>query len=564
MKLTKSDTTPMSRAMLLASDVIQRPRLPVWVLILTLVGSGSIYLIILSPEKFGVQYDDSVYVTTAKALATGQGYRVVSLPYEPAQTKYPPAYPLLLALIWRFYPEFPENLTVMMIASVLATLIFLTLTWKYLVDQKYAGRWLSVAVVALTALNVRTTILATSIVSEMLYAAIAVVGLQLTERYEKEPRNWVLGAGAGVAIGLAFLTRSAGLALLIAVALYFAVRRRWRNGLLPVAVGGMFVIGWVGWSYINRSTVEGVNVAYYTSYFRDFNEVLGVLQTVTNESKLAILLSIVVRNVLGLITVSVPICLGLPYELIPYFGFAFLFIASGFIRISSEGLRLVQAYVISYLAFHLVWPYITYSRFLMPLLPFLLLFVITEFERLFALVKKEWSTRGQVIKKLGASLIGAATMLTTCAVLYYSGRDIYRSLESSTLRKAARPAVEDEQAIEWIKENTNQSDVLISSRDPLYFLHTGRKATRSFPVNLTEAALPLLSHEQATSELKRYIFKIVDESKARYIVLTANDFGYDSDPERTGLRTILEEHPGTFIPVFNATDGRSTIYRIDK
>lgn len=542
-----------------ASDLTQRSKLPIWILILVLVGSCAIYLVTLAPDKFGVQYDDCIYVTTAKALATGQGYRIISLPYEPAQTKYPPFYPFLLSLIWRVCPQFPENLTSMMLLSVLATIGFLAMTWRYLVNQSYAGRWTAVIVVGLTAVNARTMILATSIVSEMGYAALSVVGLYLAEKYEKERKGWVWGAGAGVVIGLAFLTRSAGIALLVAVAVYFVLRRQWRRGLLPVAIGGAFVVGWIGWSYINRSTVEGVNVAYYTSYLRDFTEVLNGLQAIGNESKLTILLSIIARNVLGFVLVSVPICLGLPYELIPYFGFAFLFIAAGFVRLYSKGFRLLQIYVISYLAFHLMWPYITYSRFLMPLLPFLLLFIISEFDIFLTLARREWLSSGQVVRKISAAFVGLAAVLSVSAVLYYSGRNIYRSLASSSLKKIAEPAVEDGQAIEWINAHTNPSDVIICSRDPMYYLYTGRKATRSFAVNMSEAA-SFQSQQQGGDESNQ-LLRIIKESNGRYIVFTVSDFGYDS--KGLGLNVVLWQYPQMFIPVVESTDGRSRIYRIE-
>src|SRR5262245_1204078 len=78
-------------------------------LLIILFLSAPLYCALLAPQRFGGYHDDGIYATTAKALATGQGYRIISLPSEPAQTKYPPLYPLLLSLIWRVYPRFPEN-----------------------------------------------------------------------------------------------------------------------------------------------------------------------------------------------------------------------------------------------------------------------------------------------------------------------------------------------------------------------------------------------------------------------------------------------------------------------
>src|SRR5437899_11018338 len=62
--------------------------------------------------RFGDLHDDSFYYVSAKSLADGGGYRIESLPGEPAQTKYPPLYPLLLSIAWRLNPQFPDNLPI--------------------------------------------------------------------------------------------------------------------------------------------------------------------------------------------------------------------------------------------------------------------------------------------------------------------------------------------------------------------------------------------------------------------------------------------------------------------
>ena len=95
------------------------------------------------PARFGSYHDDGIYVVTAKALATGQGYRIISLPDAPAQTKYPPFYPWLLSLVWRARPDFPENLRPMMGLSALAAVLFLGFSYAYLVGRGHAGRGLA-------------------------------------------------------------------------------------------------------------------------------------------------------------------------------------------------------------------------------------------------------------------------------------------------------------------------------------------------------------------------------------------------------------------------------------
>ena len=60
--------------------------------------------------QFGHLHDDAIYFVSAKSIAEGHGYRILSLPGEPYQTKYPPLFPMLLALVWKVRPDFPGNL----------------------------------------------------------------------------------------------------------------------------------------------------------------------------------------------------------------------------------------------------------------------------------------------------------------------------------------------------------------------------------------------------------------------------------------------------------------------
>ena len=70
----------------------------------------SAYAIAISLPAAGIFHDDGIYVVTARALAEGQGYRIISLPESPPQTKYPILFPWLLSLVWRLAPSFPDNL----------------------------------------------------------------------------------------------------------------------------------------------------------------------------------------------------------------------------------------------------------------------------------------------------------------------------------------------------------------------------------------------------------------------------------------------------------------------
>jgi 4-amino-4-deoxy-L-arabinose transferase-like glycosyltransferase len=522
-----------------------------------LAGGFIVYLALLAPNRFGEYHDDSIYVTTAKALATGQGYRIISLPYEPAQTKYPPFYSFLLAMIWKLYPQFPQNLIWMMLLSVITTLSFLGLSYRYLVRQGYSTRWQALIVVALAAFNWRTLTVATGIYSEMVYAALSVAGLYLAETYEKEEKSWVNGVALGVVLGLVFLTRSSGIAVLIAVAAYYLFRRHSMRAVLPVGVGSLFVLGWLVWCYANKTNVEAVNVAYYTDYVGYFKQVVGDLASTNGTSFLMTFLSMLGRNAFMLILISIPVvCLGIPYEWIVYFGFALLFFASGFYRQFSRGIRLLYVYLICYLGLHLLWlPYVSYDRFLIPLLPFLLLILVDEFTALTSVLRHKIAPENDLANRLSSAFIGIALIVAVGVTLYSYGSDLYSSLALTSSRVANRPAQRDAEAINWINTHTNPADVLVCYYDPLYFLYTGRKTTRSMPMR---AGITWEVHKMS-------ILTIIKESKARYLVSTSSDFDNEYQPEqqRESLKVLIEQHPGNFVLVFQSTSGHSTIYRIE-
>ena len=544
------------------------------VILIAILGTASIfYFCFLKSDRFGAYHDDGIYVATARSLADGQGYRILSLPDEPAQTKYPPLYPLILSLIWRVQPAFPDNLTLMMVLSVIAALSFLLLTRRYLVSSEYASPLQALIVVALTALNWRTVILSTSVYSEMLYAALSVGGLQLAEKHLNGKTGRMSGMILGLLIGLAFLTRTSGIALLVALAAYSLLKRQWRKALLPVGIGMVFVLAWAAWCYVNKNASQDLNAPFYTSYFAHLNQVVTDLQAQGGSSRLAVHFGMALENFIGGILVSIPlVCTGLNYqvlarlsEYLPGAGLGILFlivilVSAGFIRTASKRVRLLHIYLVMSLGLYLFWlPSVSYDRFLMPMLPFLLLFLVCELGMLVSLARKGLQS-GEAWGKVSGSFISFILFALIGLTLYGYGSGAYSSFKS--LQPSASRAADDAQAISWIKENTASSDSLVCYRDPKYFLYTGHKAVRSFP--MTEG----YSWEEDQSSMEKLahaVFRIIDEARARYIVVTATDFELEDRPEqhRKTFDSLIEQHPQNFVLVYESTDRRTRIFRID-
>jgi hypothetical protein len=557
----------------MAVPAIKKQRkLAEFILAAILVSASFFYIASITPSSFGFYHDDGIYVVTAKALATGKGYRIISLPGEPVQTKSPPLHPLLLSVIWRVYPQFPGNLPAMMLLSVLATTAALALSYVYLTRHGYATKWQALLVVGLTAINIRTVILGTGVYSEMFYMAFSIAGLYLAERYERE-KGWVKATVLGTVIGLAFLTRSAGIVLLAAVASYYPFRKQFKAYLLPVSVGASIILAWMVWGLINKPADVGVNAAYHESYFQTLNQVIKSLQSQSDESTITILAGIILKNIKMLMVTSAPlVCLGLPYGWLKGFNtylqfagtslifIAFALIAAGFLRSCRARFRLLHLYVLGYLALHVLWPYGSYDRFVMPILPFLLLFVIIECNALARMVLTEFAPGGQIAKRISAAFIGLVLLSLVGLASYSYASGLFRSLPSLRQINASRTA-DDLAAGEWIIEHTDPSDVLVCYRDPTYYLYTDRRATRSYA--LREGGI-VLDSKVGTSEQAKTIFRIIEENRASYLIITSSDFDLESEGAsyRASLKALLEENPQVFTRVFESATGSSAIYRI--
>lgn len=528
-----------------------------------------LYLAMLNPARFGAYYDDSVYVTTAKALATGEGYKIISLPYEPAQTLYPPFYPFLLSIVWRIYPQFPDNIFWMMLLSIAATLTFLAMTYRYLTSQEYATTWQALAVVAIAGINWRTMLLATTILSELTYAALSLVALHLSEKYEKNHAGWVGGTIVGAAIGLAFLTRSSGIALLVSFGLYYCLRKQWRRALIPVGVASMFVVGWSGWCYLSRTAVADLNAGYFTSYWNMFRESFRTLQELNNTSPIATLLSIVGTNILLLVVASPALaCFGLRYDsppavLLVLVLLTFITIVTGVLRRFKRGPRLLDLYICIYVILHLVPAGVAYDRYLLPIVPFLLYYIISEAVAVISSVRIGLRSEGS-LKRIGAAVVAFALCAVTVTLIYSNASAIYDSLLSLTNKetKKDRGTAVDMQAIDWVNENTSKSDVLVCYRDPTYYLYTGRKSVISSPLIMFNT-VPYQTRKPNQNELRAAFLRLVDESKGNYLILSQEDFTFESDQYRTIIDETIEEQTGKFIPVFTTEAERSRIYRIE-
>ena len=214
-----------------------------------------------------------MYLVTAKALATGQGYRIVSLPGQPAQTKYPFLFPWLLSLVWRAFSAFPQNLPWLRIVPFGAAIVWLLLSWR-LLRRLGASSAIAAGAIALTAASPWTVFLSTTLLSETLFAALVAGGLLLTLRIENNAERRYDAIAAGAIMGAAFLTRTAAIAPAAAGLLVLAAKGKWRAA-VQYSVGLLTVAApWIWWT-ARHASEPIVDPFYSASNYASWNIVFN-------------------------------------------------------------------------------------------------------------------------------------------------------------------------------------------------------------------------------------------------------------------------------------------------
>jgi len=405
---------------------------------------------------FGVLQDDSLYFAGAKTIANGSGYKILSLPAEPYQTKYPPLYPLYLSLAWLANPSFPSNLTIALALSWLSLPVILLLLYKL------RQPWL---ILALAAINPYVLFYASNIGSELFFLAILLGAFLSAEK--KRPLT------AGLLAGAAYLARTAGIAMLPAAIVYFLIRRRPRDaawfsiGMLPA------IIGWTVWCHLHQAPRHDIVTLCYTSYtgYQFFNvgwDNFTVVLWKNFDALLEAMGSFVFPQMLnGLAGKAIlqPIAIAM---------------ILGCVRLVRRGELLLYAlFGVFSAAMLLVWHFPPNQRFILPLAPLLLAGFVSEMSHLAVSVRIAFKHRDRSQRVVA---YGFATLLATILTVGL-GLQIYMTLSAVPEMYAGdrRNNRAFDNAYAWIKANLPSNANILWEQDVVYYLKTGRHAV-SFPV----------------------------------------------------------------------------------
>lgn len=496
--------------------------------------TAAIFLLLLLPSayfawnqrdlpEFGKNHDDAILFASAKSLAAGEGFIIPSLPERPAQTKYPILYPLYLSTVWRINPDFPANLPLATWFSwpLLALCLALSV-WFWRGEQ--IGEWRVWTVAAILAISPYMILFGCNLFSEVFFMCWLLAAL-LAARKE----TLAAAALAGALAGCAYLSRTAGIALLVSMPAWYLWRRESRRAMAFAAGMLPFVAGWSLWTALHKIHGGGATLAYYTDYvkFEFLNVGLDNLAVVLWKNLDGLLYSIgslIVPQVLGLLPVKI---------LTQVIAVAMI---SGIVRLARRGVAIPYAIfaLISSLML-ILWHFPPTERFVLPLFPLLAAGLVVELEHLSIAIRGAFRHKdlSQRVAAAGFSCVVAAIFAAAlCLELFVTFRAMP---EDASHDRAERK--ETTATYSWIAGHTPAHAAILSTDDPILYLYAGRPGN-SAPF------LPrwwYAGDNEKAVDFFRNVAAYCGSRKIGYVLATPNDLRRWAGEDQGRISAILNQ-----------------------
>jgi 4-amino-4-deoxy-L-arabinose transferase-like glycosyltransferase len=464
--------------------VARRPYLSDGRVLLIILGLHLLLSVLLFDPKLSVGGDNAHYLILAKSLVQGK-YQDLFAPGSPPHTQYPPVFPLMMAPVVAVFgtSAVPPKILVMLCALGAVAMCYLILR------RLVAGRdWiLPLATFAFCPLlfdyahdlYTEVPFLFLSLVAIYFFLR-ASVGNQDSELGIRDPKSktpnpksktrpsLVFAGLAGLFAALAFLTRTMGVALVLAIVIAFAVRRRWAE--LGVAIVVMALL-WLPWGLRDarlphaggyREQLLSRNMYDASSGYVTFGD---LLKRITDNAGTYVLTT--------WSQVILPVFASAGKSVLGIFGVILTFLSlAGFVRrIREKGIGLLEWYAFLSVGLLLLWPNIwAGDRFLLPILPVLIWFLFQGLVWLGQIVR--FRKLAPIVVALLVVLFGLVNARRAQAAVRsmsdYAHGDRFAGYED-----AWRTYFE---AGLWLRDHTEPNAIVVSRKPQFTYLMSGRQS----------------------------------------------------------------------------------------
>ena len=465
---------------------------PLLLMIVVLV----VAILSITPWPVGAYEDDAIYTVLAKSLATGEGYRMINLPGAPYATHYPPGYPFLLSLLWRAWPEFPDNVVVFKFANaVLLAVAAVAIYW--FARSRLGFRAVSAALIAVAGtVSITMLQIAGLVLSEPLFVALLFLSLPVVERAVRDG-DLRHAAFAGLLLGALTTVRTIGIVAIGATFVMLLLHRRLLAAVVLVATTAVFLVPWQLWVSAHQADIAPILTGKYGSYstwmadgYREHPTVFAREVILKNLASLGSWMSYLFMPVTRRAVTIVSLL-----ALVPT-------IAAGLILLGKRAPVMV-AFCLMYIGLIVVWPFDPY-RFLLALWPVIVVAVAAA-----ARGAWNWPAPSGVPRLARGVALGAVAYLAVGHVAYN-----WRMYQGETWVWLQRKAgLSSKPLVEWVDRNTRPEDVLSTEHDVLVYLYTGRRGVPTSTLLASQRVTPFTAAEDV-----RWMDAMVRRFEPRYLI----------------------------------------------
>jgi 4-amino-4-deoxy-L-arabinose transferase-like glycosyltransferase len=454
--------------------------------------------------------DFGMYVKHAINLVEGKEYHDTGYIYAGdglSPRNYPPVYPMLLAPVYKL---FGLNLTAMKMENILLFVLSLAVIYQLFKKELSSGYLLSlIAIVGFSPYfwQFKDQVLSEFSFIFFLYLAFYFITKQcLVEgTWKTNPLSILL---AGLVVYMAVGVRTIGLSLVITIFILDLIQRK-KITLFSLSVSAVvglclflqkFVLMEGGTGQFAQFTISGAqiikNLLYYLEAFSQ------ILFYGWNE--------FLIDNKLFRLLILIP--LSLAFSLLALLGFI--------AKIKKE-ITLLEIFPLVYLTVLILWPYLDGTRFIAPVYPLFLYYIFYSIQT-FNLIQAGETKRVLLI-----------TMTSSIAIFYLS---FYWTADYGPIT----PGINNKESVEvfeFVKNNTDENDIIIFRKPRILTLYTGRSASYNKRIDDNESFIEFLKTLEAS-----------------YVVV-----GFLDSPLR---RELVEKNKAQLNKVFSNSD--FSVYKTDK